>query len=154
MKFLFLLAVLAIAPSTYAQEGEDIVTEENCDQMVFYRPGGSSLAEARYSFQTEMDQFVTSYRVQELVKAKEGNFYVKGFTQTSDEDSATKTLVYELIEFEDPRNPTERTCTITERQARRFTIPMSDGPIALNVRGTPEFPTELKETCTDKQPSL
>src|SRR5277367_1411994 len=105
MKPIFFIVIFSLSQVALSQE----LDLTKCGQRIGYRPGGASVIEARYAFNTELDILLNSCAVQKkLLNSANDYFYIRSFTQKS----GKATLVYEVDDFTDSSKPMESTCTL------------------------------------------
>ena len=140
---LFIGATSVLAVSAHADDFD--LTK--CGQGIAYRPGGSSVIEARYAFNAELDILLNSCAVQKkLITTDQNNYYIRSFTHKM----GVATLVYDVTTFANPMQPMEMTCTLVQK--------MSYAPVQLPADGSPvTFSDRMQETvtqtCTDPVPA-
>ena len=111
-----------------------------CDTIMAYQPGGSSLLEARNSFQTELEILLNSCNVQKKYPTKKNaNYFLNSFSESGNK----KVLVYKLLDFADDSKPMESICTLTETTAY---TPAPARPDGMWNEGS--WTTDVSQTCT------
>lgn len=125
------LGIVIFTHSTMASE------PAKCGGAIAYRPGGSSVLEARFAFKTELEIFLNDCSVQRALPKSEGNFYIKSFST----EPGIQTLVYSATGFADPQRPTQSTCTMVRTEQYLPTSPGLNGLM-------PDVQIDISLNCT------
>ena len=136
LKSILLLSALTFTSLMAVAQGLDL---KKCGQNTGYRPGGSSVVEARYAFNTELEILLNGCTVQaKLINLKDGYYYIRSFNHKG----GKTILVYDVIDFADPLKPMGFTCTLTQVLSYKGSVTHDDS-----------MQETLDQTCTDPIPA-